>query len=105
MPPQSAAELENWYRGTGNPVEARGVEEILRRFIPGLRTTAVLVKPCANTYHPNGDLPIIAPIVEDKVMVAAAGSGAAAKSSNEIGRLAALQMMRMAQVDIGFAHV
>ena len=63
--------------------------------IPGLRTEAVHAKTCVVTNRVKGDVPLIEPIVAGKVMVATAGLGAAAKSSNEIGRLAALQLQRM----------
>ncbi|MEZ4658695.1 MAG: FAD-dependent oxidoreductase [Caldilineaceae bacterium] len=93
--PQSASELNQWFHGSGSAVEARALEYELRRVIPGLRTESVLAKTCVVTNRVDADVPLIAPIVEGKVMVAAAGCGAAAKSSNEIGRLAALQLHRM----------
>ncbi|MEM7798887.1 MAG: FAD-dependent oxidoreductase [Chloroflexota bacterium] len=90
--PQSAAELEAWFHGGGSPVEAAGLEEVLRRVIPGLQAEAIVTKTCVTTYRPQG-VPMLEPIIGDRVMVAAAGCGAAAKSSNEIGRLAAIQLM------------
>lgn len=98
--PQSASELNQWFRGSGSAVEARALEYELRRVIPGLRTESVQAKTCVvtNRVDTNGvdvGVPLIAPIGAGKVMVAAAGCGAAAKSSNEIGRLAALQLHRM----------
>ena len=92
--PQSAAELEAWFHADGSPVEAAGLEEVLQRVIPNLRTEAVVTKTCVTTHRPQG-VPLIEPIIEDKVMVAAAGCGATAKSSNEIGRLAAIQLMNL----------
>ena len=93
--PQSAAELEAWFHGDGSPVETAGLEEVLYRVIPSLRADAIVSKTCVTTHHPEG-LPQIKPIFKDRVMVAAAGCGAAAKSSNEIGRLAAIQLMSLA---------
>lgn len=93
--PQNKEELQRWFRGNGNAVEAKALERELRRVIPGLRTESVQTKTCAVTYRADEQTPLIAPIVEGKVMVAVAGCGAAAKSSNEIGRLAALQLWRM----------
>ncbi len=93
--PQHAADLNRWFHGSGSAVEARALEQELRRVIPGLRTEAVHAKSCVVTNRVNGDVPLIEPIVAGKVMVATAGLGAAAKSSNEIGRLAALQLQRM----------
>lgn len=94
--PQSAAELERWFYGEGSPAEAENLEKELRRVIPGLRTESVVAKPCVVTNRQDsGPNPIIEPIVAGKVMVATAGLGAAAKSSNEIGRLAALQLVKL----------
>ena len=90
--PQSAAELEAWFHGDGSPIEAAGLEQVLYRVIPGLKTEAIMTKTCVTTHRSQG-LPLIAPIIEDRVMVATAGCGAAAKSSNEIGRLSAIQFM------------
>ena len=93
--PQSANDLNQWFQGNGSAIEARALEYELRRVVPGLRTDAVHINTCVVTKRTNGDVPVIEPIVDGKVMVATAGLGAAAKSSNEIGRLAALQLQRM----------
>lgn len=93
--PQSAAELNQWFHGSGSEVEARALEQELRRVVPDLRTESVHVKTCVVTKLVDGNTPVLEPIVAGKVMVAAAGLGAAAKSSNEIGRIAALQLQRM----------
>ncbi|MEM7031219.1 MAG: FAD-dependent oxidoreductase [Chloroflexota bacterium] len=93
--PQTSQELNRWFHGNGSTIEAEALEYELRRVIPGLRTEAVQAKTCVVTNRANDNVPLIEPIVAGKVMVAAAGCGAAAKSSNEIGRLAALQLQRM----------
>lgn len=93
--PQNERELNRWFQGNGSDVEARALEYELRRVIPGLRTESVHAKTCVVTNRVNDNMPLIEPIVAGKVMVAAAGCGAAAKSSDEIGRLAALQLQRM----------
>ncbi|MEM7126034.1 MAG: FAD-dependent oxidoreductase [Chloroflexota bacterium] len=93
--PQSDTELRRWFHGEGSPIEARALERELRRVIPGLRTISVQAKTCVVTNRTDENMPLIEPIVEGKVMVAAAGCGSSAKSSNEIGRLAALQLMWM----------
>ena len=93
--PQNTADLNQWFHGSGSGVEARALEQELRRVIPGLRAESIHAKTCAVTNRVDGNVPLIEPIVAGKVMVATAGLGAAAKSSNEIGRLAALQLQRM----------
>lgn len=93
--PQSADELNRWFQGSGSRVEARALEQELRRVIPGLRTESVHSRTCVVTRRADENLPLIKPIVAGKVMVATAGCGAAAKSSDEIGRLAALQLKKL----------
>lgn len=93
--PQNVNDLNRWFHGEGSQVEARALEYELRRVVPELRTESVHAKTCVVTNRVDDNMPLIAPIVAGKVMVAAAGCGAAAKSSNEIGRLAALQLYRM----------
>jgi len=93
--PQSDAELRRWFHSDGSPVEANALERELRRIIPELRTVSVQARTCVVTNRADENMPLIEPIVDGKIMVAAAGCGAAAKSSNEIGRLAALQLQWM----------
>ncbi|MEM7294408.1 MAG: FAD-dependent oxidoreductase, partial [Pseudomonadota bacterium] len=93
--PQSARELNRWFQGSGSSVEARALEHELRRVIPGLRTESVHSRTCVVTRRADENLPLVKPIVAGKVMVATAGCGAAAKSSDEIGRLAALQLKKL----------
>ncbi|MEM7126002.1 MAG: FAD-dependent oxidoreductase [Chloroflexota bacterium] len=92
--PQSDAELRRWFHGDGSPVEAKALELELRRVIPGLRTISVQAKTCVVTLRAKENMPLIESIVPGKVMIAAGGCGAAAKSSNEIGRLAAIALKR-----------
>ena len=93
--PKNATELNQWFHGNGSEVEAQALESELYRVVPGLRVESVHVKTCVVTKLANGNMPLIEPIIPGKVMVATAGLGAAAKSSNEIGRIAALQLQRM----------
>ena len=92
--PNSQSELEDWFRTDGSPIEANALEYELRRFIPGLRTESVHSRSCAVTKTKQG-MPVIETLVDGKLMVATAGCGAAAKSSNEIGRIAAIRFLKM----------
>ena len=56
--------------------------------IPGLTAIAFDSKPCVVTYTAH-DRPYIAQ-VDEAIYVATGGCGAAAKSSNELGRIGAL---------------
>ena len=92
--PQSAAELQAWFHTDGNPLEAQELERELFNVIDNLQAESIHVKPCVITNQRAGHLPIIQEIVSGQMVVVAAGCGAGAKSSNEIGRLAALRLQR-----------
>lgn len=84
----SAAEIRNWFQTDGNPAEAAALREVLLTMMPGLAVLSFQSKPCVVTYTAH-DHPYIAQI-DQAVYLAAGGCGAAAKSSNELGRIAAL---------------
>lgn len=84
----SAEEVRGWFHGDGNPVEVEALREVLLAMIPGLTVTAFDSKPCVVTYTAH-DRPYIAQ-VDEAIYVATGGCGAAAKSSNELGRIGAL---------------
>ena len=90
--PQSAKELQAWFHTDGNPLETQELERELFNVINNLQAESIHVKPCVITNQRAGHLPIIQEIATKQIVVAAAGCGAAAKSSNEIGRLAALKL-------------
>ena len=87
-----------WFRSGGSHEEAAALEEmLLAQLMPGLRVRpgGITTKPCAVSFTAHGR-PYIDAVDGDRtaatarVFVAAGGCGAAAKSSDEIGRLAAL---------------
>lgn len=84
----SAAALQEWFHGDGNPVERDALQAVLWAMVPGLQAAAVHSRPCVVTYTAH-DYPYVDQ-VEEQIFVAAGGCGAAAKSSDEIGRMAAL---------------
>ena len=80
-------ELNAWFHGDGNPVENAATEAVLRRMIPGLAAHGIRTVACTVTYtgHNRPYVDEVAP----GMFVALGGCGAAAKSSDAIGRLAA----------------
>lgn len=90
--PQSAEALQAWFHSDGSQLEAQELERELFNVIDNLQAESLHVKPCVITNQRAGHLPIIQEIVGGQIVVAAAGCGSAAKSSNEIGRLAALRL-------------
>ena len=89
VPAQSPSDLTEWFNRGGNPREAELLTQYLYNTIPDFRPVELIVKPCVvmATAH---DRPYIDTIVEDRLFVTTGGNGAAAKSSDEIGRLGAL---------------
>lgn len=96
----SEAVLSAWFRGDGDAVERVALEEVLlRELMPGLRPLTLSCKPCAVSFTAHGRPYIDAADgkrrpATARVFVAAGGCGAAAKSSDEIGRMAALLVLR-----------
>jgi len=86
--PQSADELQAWFRSDGSGREAEALENALFAILPGLQAEELVVKPCAITMTETGE-PLLAEVAAGRIAVVAGGCGAAAKSSNEIGRLGA----------------
>lgn len=84
----SAEAVRAWFQSDGNPVEVEALREVLLAMIPGVTVTAFDSKPCVITYTAH-DRPYIAQ-VDEAIYVATGGCGAAAKSSNELGRIGAL---------------
>ena len=93
--PQNSAELEAYFHTYGRQNEAQEIERELFNIIPSLRAESLHSRPCVVTNQKKGHLPVIEEIVDGRVMVAAAGCGSAAKSSNEIGRISAIKLMRL----------
>jgi sarcosine oxidase len=86
-------ELIEWFHTDGQSVETDAVREVLLDMLPGLRAEAFETRPCTTAYTAH-EHPYIGALEDGpggpRLFVAAGGSGSAAKSSNEIGRIAAL---------------
>ncbi len=80
------ATVVDWFRSGGSQAEADDLESRLREFLPDRTIRSSDIKPCVVTNTPH-DLPWI-DWVDDRVAVAVGGCGSAAKSADEIGRLA-----------------
>ncbi len=80
-------EIQTWFHGDGNAVERHALREVLLTMLPGLTVASFQSKPCVVTYTAH-DLPYIDQI-DEGIYMAAGGCGSAAKSSNELGRIAA----------------
>lgn len=88
-PLQSAEEIDEWYRTDGAAHEAVALADWVAEHIPVLAGRQEHHIGCVITETPSG-LPIIRQVAPG-VVVATGCSGASAKSSDEIGRLAAVR--------------
>ncbi|MFT7647899.1 MAG: sarcosine oxidase [Candidatus Poriferisodalaceae bacterium] len=81
-----------WFASEGDPNEAAALAATLEALLPGSDLRSVTTRPCVVTYSESG-LPIVDNVplgpAGHIATVALAGCGAAAKSCDEIGRLAA----------------
>lgn len=83
----TAAEINSWFTGPGDSTEADALFETARALLPTKAFRSWDTVPCAVTKSAS-EYPYI-DWVDDGVAVAVSGCGAAAKSCDEIGRLAA----------------
>lgn len=83
------AEFCDWFYGDGDPQEVTALREVLLTLLPGLRVESFHSKPCVITYTAHG-YPYVDCLVDGQIYIAAGGCGSSAKSSNEIGHMAAL---------------
>lgn len=80
-------ELTEWFHSDGSDLEVEVLENNLRAHLPGAEFLSFDRAPCVITGTPTGH-PYIG-WIDDGLAVALAGNGSAAKSSDELGRLAA----------------
>ncbi len=87
-PLESAEAFLDWFHSAGANDEVALLKEVLYTLFLSLKPIRILMKPCAFTLTRHAR-PYIDELIEGRLYVAAGGNGAAAKSSNEMGRLAA----------------
>ena len=87
---ETDADISAWFAGGGSQAEADALADTVRALLPDAEITGWNHKPCVVTYT-EPSLPFLG-FVDDGVAVALGASGSGAKSSDEIGRLAATLM-------------
>ena len=85
--PLEPSDLADWFHSEGSAIEVDALEGSLRSLLPDTDFSSMSSAPCVITGTPS-EHPYIG-WVDDRVAVALAGNGSAAKSSDELGRLAA----------------
>lgn len=86
--PRDAGDLRDWFRSDGNPAEAAALHEVLASLLPSLGTAPTHARPCVTSYTPDA-MPIIDHCGDARLCLVTDGCGVAAKSADELGRLAA----------------
>ena len=84
----SLEQLTDWFHSDGGADAAADFKTLIQQMLPNLKAEAWISKPCVIT-DTRTHRPYIGK-VQNNLFVAAGGCGAAAKSSDEFGRLAAL---------------
>ncbi|MDI7863776.1 FAD-binding oxidoreductase [Rhizobiaceae bacterium n13] len=85
---RSDAEIRAWFRGFGRESARDHLVRIMGELVPGLDARSITTAPCVTTFTPTG-YPAIGYTASPRIAVMTGGCGAAAKSSDEIGRLGA----------------
>lgn len=89
-PLETQQELDTWSRGDGHVDHHRVLKRALREVFPSLEVLSTRFKPCLITdtasRYPYIDM------LDDRIGIVTGGNGKAAKSSDEIGRIAAEMM-------------
>lgn len=90
-PLRSTDEMRAWFTSRGDAAAAQALSSIFRTLVPGLDVLSEHMSACVTTY--TRDLMPVIGQVSEAVFVATAGCGAAAKCSDELGRLGAMAML------------
>ena len=81
--------IQHFFHSGGHARRGEELRDLIEAIMPDVSFDGGLPKPCILTYTPHG-LPMVDAVGEEGVFVAVGGCGGAAKSSDEIGRMAAL---------------
>ena len=88
LPLASEPEVRAWFRGGGRESTRRHLSRIIDSLVPRLADVVSSMAACVTSFTPSG-YPAIGYAGSKRIAVLSGGCGAAAKSSDEIGRLGA----------------
>ncbi|WP_296076269.1 FAD-dependent oxidoreductase [uncultured Agrobacterium sp.] len=97
----SDAELRAWFRAGGKPEVRDNLAAIVKTLVPGIDVERLSMAGCVTSYTSSG-YPAIGYCGSQRVAVLTGGCGAAAKSSDEIGRLGAVLLRQGHLKDEGY---
>ena len=87
------AAIRDWFRGEGGPEATAHLKRLLFQSVPDLDPVHVVSVPCVTTYTEHG-YPYAGFVGSERIALLTGGNGAAAKSSDEIGRIGADLVIR-----------
>ena len=85
--------IRGWFRGEGRPEAIVHLKRLLARSLPDLDPVRLISLPCVTCYTVHG-YPYAGFVDGERVALLTGGNGAAAKSSDEIGRIGADLVIR-----------
>lgn len=85
--------IRAWFKGEGDPQATIHLKRLLARSIPDLDPVRLVSVPCVTTYTTHG-YPYAGFVEGGRIALLTGGNGAAAKSSDEIGRIGADLVIR-----------
>lgn len=100
------SELGDWFRSDGRPHARDHLVQRMKALVPGLDVLSISSASCVTSYTSTG-YPAIGWLTPGRIALATGGCGAAAKSSDEIGRLGAELVFedRISSFDFDFSPV
>lgn len=96
------ADVRAWFKSGGRESTHRHLTEVMRTLMPDLDLSRTSRAACVTSFTPTG-YPAISMSDSDRIAVMSGGCGAAAKSSDEIGRLGAELVFHGAIRDAGYS--
>lgn len=96
------SDIRSWFRSGGRESTHRHLSQVMERLMPGLDLSKTSRAACVTSFTPTG-YPAISMSASDRIGVLSGGCGAAAKSSDEIGRLGAELIFHGAIQDEAYA--
>jgi glycine/D-amino acid oxidase-like deaminating enzyme len=101
IPLASLSDIIAWFRTDGDVATRDHLVETMHRLVPDLRVLNITSTSCVTSFTPTG-YPAVGWTSEPTIAVLAGGCGAAAKSSDEIGRLGAELLLHGSIVDTAY---
>ena len=103
LPLQTEPEIRAWFRRGGRITTRNHLQRIIGQIVPSLAQAPISMAACVTSFTPE-NYPAIG-YASDRIAVLTGGCGAAAKSSDEIGRLGAELILNGRIVDDAYGDV